>query len=262
MVYMVHYLILAWGYDMTSGENLRREKEGKRHFGRKPKPKEKKKRILILTEGETTEPLYLKSLCINLGLNSIKFNNDSGDGVCIEGEKVDSAPISIAQCAKVEAAKTEGTGEEKEPYWNIIYCVFDRDTHPTFNNAIAEIHTLQKNHPDQIIQAIVSDICFELWFLLHFSYSTKQFSCADDLIRHLKSMQDENNKKPFSDYEKGNSNYFKITLPYIAKALTHAKQLRREYKKVNAGAYTDIDILISELKKHAPLARLASGNIF
>lgn len=258
---MEPYLILEWGCDMASGENRRREKEGKRNFNRKSKSKEKKKRILILTEGEKTEPLYLKKFCEYFGLNSIQFSS-SDSGVCVEGKRVGSAPISIACFAKKETLRKEGTGKSKTPYWDIIYCVFDRDTHPTFEKAVDEIHTLQKNNPKRIIKAIVSDICFELWFLLHFSYSTRQFFCADDLISYLKSIKDEDGQKPFKDYEKGNGNYFKITQPYIKNALASAEQLREECKKANVGTYTDIDILIHELKIHIPPAIRAKGNIF
>ena len=69
-----------------------------------------------------------------------------------------------------------------------LWAVFDRDgctKHPeAFNKAEANE-----------IRIAFSSISFEYWILLHFKYTTRPFSKADEIIRHLK-------KNGYIDYDK------------------------------------------------------------
>ena len=73
----------------------------------------------------------------------------------------------------VEYAKTVRAKYDK------IYCVFDRDDRPYFNEAL-------QLAIDNNIETIKSYPCFELWYILHYGYFSKcivragkNSACAD-----------------------------------------------------------------------------------
>lgn len=113
-----------------------------------------RKRLLVLCEGEVTEPKYL---------NAFKHEHRSQlVEVEVIGEGVD--PKSI-----VEHAIKRKKGAEKEakrrhdPYlkFDEIWCVFDVDDHPTLLQA-------KQQARDNGLNLAISSPCFELWILLHF----------------------------------------------------------------------------------------------
>lgn len=59
-----------------------------------------------------------------------------------------------------------------EEIYSEVYCVFDRDTHETFEQA------LKIANSDKLLKAITSNPCFEYWILLHFAYTTKSFGTS------------------------------------------------------------------------------------
>ncbi|HEX7636379.1 MAG TPA: RloB family protein [Noviherbaspirillum sp.] len=53
-----------------------------------------------------------------------------------------------------------------------MFCVIDRDTHESFDEAIELAKTVSK------ITVISSYPCFEFWYLLHFGYNRKPYAAA------------------------------------------------------------------------------------
>ena len=157
-----------------------RRSSKKRNFGSslkrvsvwdEPKP------ILILTEGEKTEKQYFDELVQKL---------DVGASVEVI-EKVRSAPIKIAE-------KAQAFIEEEEDY-EIIYCVFDKDTHSNYDRALELISSINGIRSVEV-HAISSVPCFEFWLYLHSSYSDRSYSSARELKRELKKIPE------FKDYDK------------------------------------------------------------
>ena len=72
----------------------------------------------------------------------------------------------------------------------MAYCVFDTDTNKEKNIIINKAIELAKKNR---IIVITSSPCFEIWFLLHYIYTTASMS-NDDVIKAL--------KKHYSKYEK------------------------------------------------------------
>ena len=75
-------------------------------------------------------------------------------------------PIQLVERA-VETQRTEAREAKKERgrAHDQIWCVFDRDEHPNFTEAVSLAH-------DHGINLAVSNPCLELWFLLHFEDQT------------------------------------------------------------------------------------------
>lgn len=154
--------------------------------------------VLIVCEGEKTEPHYLDGLKLALKLSSANIRVTPADG---------TDPVSIVRFAE-RLAKDAG--------YNRVYCVFDRDGHANFAEALGLIRQLG-------FREIVSWPCFEIWILLHFVYSTAPFNSAgnqsacDLVVRAV--------KRHFAKYTKGHRGVYHHLESKIATAVTHAKRL-------------------------------------
>lgn len=137
-------------------------------------PRHDPQRVLIVCEGERTEPAYFRGLvdCCRAGTA----------GVEVEGFGWD--PHKVVRHAKTRQNREKRRGER----YDEVYCVFDRDEHPNFNDASRDAETnglrLARSWP-----------CFEFWFLLHFEYSRRPYGSGsgrspcenriEDLRQHL-----------------------------------------------------------------------------
>lgn len=160
--------------------------------------------VLIVCEGKKTEPNYFRALIDDLQLNTANIvivNNSAG-----------SSPGTIVDFALKEYRK------DKE--YDRIYCVFDKDRHTTYPNALDKIRRakLGRGH---LIEGTTSVPCFEFWLLLHFTYTTKQFDtgtgsiCANvisDLKTHLPG------------YSKGNIDTYQATKDKLNAAIANCKK--------------------------------------
>jgi hypothetical protein len=153
-------------YPSSGTSNLTRSKSSRgirtdasyrrRSGGREPRPV-----ILIVCEGEKTEPSYFKAISHSRRI---------------------SATTEIVPRA-LQPTKVVQTAERKriEFSYDRIWCVFDCDEHADFELAIAEA----KRKGFYIAH---SNPCIELWYLLHYeeqnSHITKE-AVAKRLKRHL-----------------------------------------------------------------------------
>lgn len=166
--------------------------------------------VLIVCEGGKTEPKYLQELRDAFRLSTANIR--------IVGDECGSSPRSVVDYALTEY--------RKEKRYNRVFCVFDQDRHPTYHEALERIRTTKMGRGD-MIEAITSTPCFEVWLLLHFGYTTKPYCSAGrsgsvcaPVIKAL--------KKHISAYDKGMAGLFtslKERLPY---AMTHAKRLEKQ----------------------------------
>lgn len=201
--------------------DLKRHKESREPYDK----------VLIVCEGEKTEPHYLIALRDHLELSqaNIKIDPDS-----------DSSPTSV-----VKYAKQLIKDNQKDPY-NHVFCVIDRDRHTCFDTAIAQISGFKNKNTK--LHEIVSNPCFEYWILLHFNYTTKLFGTSGDspcmdLIK--------NDLRIFiEDYEKGD----KAIMPPIIKgglsmAMANAKRANETAKRNDTDMpTTQMDELVEYLK--------------
>lgn len=123
------------------------------------------------------------------------------------------------------------------------YCVFDADINKEKNIQIQNAVKLAK---DNNIIPIVSIPCVELWFLLHYEYTTAVIS-SDDVIARL--------KRHYTKYEK-NCNIYPYIKDRIDKAINNAKRLEQYQKQnnrvlqsVEANPYTEMYKIVEELIK-------------
>ena len=173
--------------------------------------------VLIVCEGEKTEPLYFKSMKADrdMGLTTVHVE------VC--GEECGSAPISVVEYAlqKFQERSDEAkTSSFKLPFEQ-VYCVMDKDRHPSLDDALNLIERSKKKVP---IQGVVSCPCFEIWYLLHFAYSSKPYANFAELKPDLVSCLPE--------YDKGEDVYLALK-PRMADAMMHGERLETHQASVS-----------------------------
>jgi hypothetical protein len=118
---------------------------------RKASDAAKRRSILIFTDGQKTEPIYLTH-----------WSRVYREHVLVTIDDFHGTPLALVRtaAARRDADLREarrGHGDAYSDYW----CVFDIDEHPHVREAL-ELATSNGIH------VAVSNPCIELWFLLHF----------------------------------------------------------------------------------------------
>lgn len=157
--------------------------------------------ILIVCEGEQTEPNYFRAFSKN---HRLKID------VEIEGTGYNTDSL-VKKAIKFKEEKEQ----IKKPYIE-IWCVFDRDDFEkvNFNNAFE----LAKQNGIKIAYSIE---CFELWYLLHFEYMKSAIS-RQQYIEKLNELMPEK-------YKKNNLRTYFLLKDKQNIAIKNAKKLLDEY---------------------------------
>lgn len=109
----------------------------------------------------------------------------------------------------------------KEKEYDRVYCVFDKDRHTTYENALDKIRRARLSNGHLII-AINSVPCFEFWLLLHFANTTKQYDANSGSIC-AKVIADL--KRYIPNYAKGNINIYQLTRDKMGIAIDRSKRV-------------------------------------
>lgn len=165
---------------------------------RNKKDRQKNSFVIIGCEGlNKTEKLYFKNFhskkCI------IKF---------AKGNSTD--PKGIVQDI-INFIKNDIEIDENDK----VYAVFDTDVNQNKQKQIEEAKKLAKENG---VEIITSTPTFELWFLLHYGYTTKSFVSNNDLQNEL--------KKHVEGYAKNNNTYLTIK-DFTGKAIANSKKLEK-----------------------------------
>ena len=117
------------------------------------------KKILIVCEGQKTEPMYFKALKNDYRLLATDIR-------IVSAKRSD--PMSLIKTAEIQYNESVNEGDP----FDSVFCVFDKDEHAHYNDAVKTIAKLQ---PKSVYYAITSVPCFEFWLLLHYCCTTRQF---------------------------------------------------------------------------------------
>lgn len=77
--------------------------------------------------------------------------------------------------------------------------------------------------PYDCIHLVISNPCFEIWYLLHKRYSTKKYDESEQVISELKNYQGWDN------YSKSDNDTYEKTILDVDKAIKNAKRLEKEH---------------------------------
>lgn len=164
-------------------------------FPRKSGFRNQRKVVLIVCEGERTEPSYFEGFPLPKKVRDI----------CGVGANT----LSVVK----EAIIIRNKGR-----FNEVWCVFDRDS---FSNrrVLAAFDLAQKEN----IKIAFSNESFELWYLLHFQYLDTEITRAD----YCKKLTGLLGGK----YQKNDATMYQQLLPLQATAIKNAKNLHKGVAK-------------------------------
>jgi hypothetical protein len=200
---------------------IRRDSRLRRRAGNRPP----RSITLIVCEGET-ELEYLTALCNRLGLRPTE--------VILAENTEGSAPISVVTCAERRAKEWGG--------YDHIFCVFDRDSHESFERARSRIRQLASRRSAALpIREIVSVPCFEIWVLLHFEQSDAQFAECSEVISRIRD-------RHMPDYVKAKIRVANALVDRLDVALASAAWLELRAEENNWNPYTAVHQLVAHLR--------------
>jgi len=192
-------------------------------FKRRKRYRQTKKTFLLICEG-SCEEIYFKYMKRNKRLTNINIE--------ILNPKI-SIPSGLYKYTK---------RKQKERQYDKVFWVLDGDV----------LKQYDKN-PESRIKSIISNPCFEVWFVLHYKYTSKEFYSCDNLI-NLEL------KRYIPDYEKSQiyhskKNFYEILKKNLNDAIYNAKKLDKENKKsgkpkgTSTGIYKIIEEIFQEHSK-------------
>lgn len=217
-------------------DNQPKERQKARNLHRKAAKRQPFERLLIVCEGEKTEPLYLDEIRRAFRLATAHVQVwPSAEGT-EPLQVVDYAERLFLNGDRAKAIDCRG--------FDRVIAVFDRDDHATYNPALAKVRALHLAHEnddgEQVpFQAIASVPCFELWLLLHF----------DDVMAPVhRNEVYARLRTHLPAYDKGQGGHFAATRHLLNTATARAAA-RAAQTTAHDGRepYTDMHTLVSRL---------------
>ena len=188
----------------------RRRRHVHRPLRRKGPTRDPYERFLVVCEGSRTEPEYIRKLCRSRSVNPANYK--------IVGDCANH-PRGIVR----EAIRQFNEAKD----FDAVFCVFDRDGHAHYQDAIDQVHSkvLRRGRgmPPAKFQAITSDPAFEYWLLLHFENNDAPYhpaggrSASDQLVNRLRTH--------IPHYSKDGAMLFDCTCDELATALTRSRRI-------------------------------------
>jgi len=154
----------------------RRRRDSGRALNRRPSFRDPSPRILVVCEGIVTEPQYIEAFC----------REERNKLVDVEIDARGGSPKTLVERAALRKREIEREAErlrDENLRYDEVWCVFDIDQHPKVADA-------RQQARDNGIYLAISNPCFELWLLLHFSDQTAHIerkAAASLLRKYLRS---------------------------------------------------------------------------
>ncbi len=197
--------------------------------------------ILIITEGAKSEPQYLnrfRNRHTNIDVRVVPNST--------QGSKTDYQ--NLIRRAEKYAKDDEISSTNGDSVW----VVADGDVDLQVPHAVEEKNRSLRNArslaENKQIKLIISNPCFELWYLLHFGYTTRHFADFGAIKLALE-------QAGLSQYEKNADVFDKLT-PHLEDAIQNAQRLEQFHVEngckypfsLDVNPFTDLYRLIQQLK--------------
>lgn len=194
-------------------DNQAKDRQRARDLRRRAAQREPFKRLLVICEGEKTEPLYFGEIRRAYRLSTANVQ------VWPSAEGTDSLQV-VDYAEGLFLAGDRARAIEPLAFDRVI-AVFDRDDHAGYAQALAKAKALNLKHQndegeDVPFQAIASVPCFELWLLLHFENIQTPIH-RNEVYQRLRIH--------LPDYEKGQGGHFASTREKLDTATARAVTL-------------------------------------
>jgi len=203
----------------------------KRESGRRVRVTPTKPVIIVVCDGAKTEPIYFRNFKSRDKLFHVK---------------VVSSGKNYQDLIKKGLLESNGVESVCD-----VWCVSDVDADPnTPHNEIfknQQLKEFEKQAHKHGFQIVLSNPCFELWYLLHFAYSTSNMPTYKSVEQKLSAN--------LSGYNK-TKNYFGELTGRMDEAISNAKKLRKHHEGIGindfacvaTNPYTDVWKLVEKVR--------------
>lgn len=168
-----------------------------RSRGRRSTPRAPKPRLLIVCEGKRTEPNYFEG-----------FRKEHRNVIISVCESPGKTPIQIVRYAIEKADELDIGKVPGDSAW----CVFDVDD--CMDKDMRKAVDMARGR----LELAVSNPCFELWFLLHFTYIERRMDTCHEVIDVL--------RRHIPGYDKAGDHYDRL-IHLAPAAIMNAERLER-----------------------------------
>ncbi|MDD5799321.1 MAG: RloB family protein [Coriobacteriales bacterium] len=200
----------------------------KRSYSRNAPKKSPRPSIVILVEGEVTEPECLKAL-----MGALRVPSDLVD--------IRKAEHSDADGIVGEAKELLLTSKRKKstPKIDEIWVIADTESEHSNGSPENVLHAINRSGDD--VRLVLDSPGIEYWFLLHFVNTTRNFPSVADVIAQLQNHWPEYSKR------KDTLNWG-LLVKKTPNAMKNAEQVRkyREDSQSNR-PIADLDVLVAKL---------------
>lgn len=196
-------------------DNQPKHRQAARNLRRRAAVRQPYERLLIVCEGEKTEPQYLCEIQ--------RHHRLATANVQVLHSDLGTAPLQVlgyALSVFKEGNRDRGVNPRE---FDRIFVVFDRDEHKSYHAALeraaAQKGKLRNDNGAAVpVEAVASVPCFELWLLLHF----------EDVLAPLHRREAlERLKAYIPGYEKGGVGHWQATQPRLNDATARAQRLAK-----------------------------------
>ena len=196
--------------------------------------------ILIVTEGEKSEPKYFahfRTRQNNIEVRVVPNNRN--------GSKTDYASL-IRKAVKI--CKDDGLSPSiGDSVWIVADADVNYQTADAVNKKNAALSEARKKAGKESFELILSNPCFELWYLLHLRYTTAHLPDYDAVRRALEHAG-------ITNYEKHNDLYEQL-VSHTSKAIDRSKCLESFHTDngstlplgIDANPFTEVYKLVEKL---------------
>ena len=194
-------------------DNQPKHRQATRDLKRRAAVRQTYERLLIVCEGEKTEPQYLREIQQECRLTTAH--------VQVLHSSLGTEPAQVLDCAVQLFQKGDRDRRVEAKAFDRVVVVFDRDEHRTYHEALAKAAGWRgklKNDDGLFVplNVVASVPCFELWLLLHFEDVLAPLHRHDALARL---------KTHLPDYEKGAGKHWANTRAMRQAAHDRAQRL-------------------------------------
>lgn len=214
----------------------RQVRKAERKLARRKASRKGMPAILVVCEGQETEPNYIRGLCEHLSINLAAVRIEAGDRT--------TDPAGLVRRAQ-KLFRDDGG-------YDRVFVVCDGDLPGlTVAKQVAQGRLRNKAGETTTVQVIATHPCFEFWLLLHFEYSAAPRSAAEagrDLRAYLTA------------YGKAEPRIFEMVAGGLDRACAHAARLKQELARFDATTPdTDMGEFVAQL---IGMKRAAEGQRF
>ncbi|EEG06917.1 RloB family protein [Pseudogulbenkiania ferrooxidans] len=195
----------------------------------------------IYCEGAKTEPNYINSY-----LQETSPGNRRKNVIRVEPTKKNTPVQLVDEAVKHKKSPTC-------PKSDIFWVVFDRESVAKYPDALhAEASQKAKSNG---INIAISNVCFELWLLLHFQENGSPYSSYADLISNSK-LKEHLKEKGIHEYDKANASIFDSVKGGLDSARKAAKKMNAQTlesadpqrtKPYQLNPFTEIHLLLDAI---------------